>query len=67
MTDDEVFHERSTDSSPVSLKLMLKLELASLMIGDVFVPISRIRAIANMLLVLIQIEYIINFHYISSC
>lgn len=60
MTDDEVFHKRSTDSSPVPLKLMLKLELASLMIEDVFVPVSRIRTIANMLLVFIQIEYIIN-------
>lgn len=44
----------------LSPKLMLKLELASLMIEDVFVPVSRIRTIANMLLVLIQIEYIIN-------
>lgn len=44
----------------LSLKLMLKLDLASLMIEDVFVPVSRIRTIANMLLVLIQIEYIIN-------
>ena len=39
---------------------MFKLELASLMIENVFVPVSRIRIIANMLLVLIQIEYIVS-------
>lgn len=39
---------------------MLKLELASLMIKNVFVLVSRIRTIANMLLVLIQIESIIK-------
>lgn len=61
MTDDEVFHKRSTDSSPVSLNLMLKLELASLIIEDVFFPVSRIRPLANMFLVFIQIEYIVNF------
>ena len=54
----------STDSSPVSLKWMLQLELASVVIENAFVPDSRIWIITKTLLLLFQIEYLISLHYI---
>ena len=53
---------KSTDSSPVSLK-RLQLELASVVMGNAFVPDSRIWIITRKVLLLIQIEYLISPHY----